>query len=63
MSLLSWLSGARISEAEIRSEIWKLGGRHRGSPLEGAIDELKADDLPAHQAQLLRACIRRLQAR
>ena len=61
MSLFSWLSGARVSDADVRAEIWRLGGRHLGSPLEGARTELKAPDLPAERASLLRACVRRLQ--
>ncbi|HZZ34660.1 MAG TPA: hypothetical protein VFE03_02970 [Caulobacteraceae bacterium] len=50
-----------MSEAEIRTEIWHLGTRHLGWPLEGALDELKAADLPARRASLLRACVRKLQ--
>jgi hypothetical protein len=59
MSLFSWLpSGA--TEAAIRSEIWSLGARHRGEPLEGALAELKASGLSAERAQLLNACVRQL---
>ncbi len=60
MSLLSWLRGASITEAEVRAEIWRLGGRHFGWPLEGALKELKAADLPIERAMLLRACVRKL---
>jgi hypothetical protein len=62
MSLTSWLFGPQITRAEVRSEIWKLGGRHLGRPLEGAIEELKAKDLPARRAMVLRACVRSLQS-
>ncbi|HEX3367374.1 hypothetical protein [Phenylobacterium sp.] len=59
MSLFSWLpTGA--SEAEVRSEVWSLGVRHRGEPLEGALSELKAGGLSSERAQLLQACVRKL---
>lgn len=62
MSLSSWFgTGVAISEAEVRAEIWRLGTRHLGWPLEGALDELKTPDLPPARAQLLRACVRKLQ--
>ena len=60
MSLSSWWRGGFPSEAEVRAEIWKLGTRHLGWPLEGALDELKAPDLAPARAQLLRACVREL---
>lgn len=62
MSLFSWFAGATVSEAEVRAEIWRLGTRHLGWPLEGALDELKAPDLSTARAQLLRACVRKLQS-
>jgi hypothetical protein len=59
MSLFSWLpSGA--SEADVRSEVWNLGVRHRGEPLAGALAELKAGGLSSERAQLLQACVRQL---
>jgi hypothetical protein len=59
MSLFSWLpSGA--SDADVRSEVWKLGVRHRGEPLQGALAELKAGGLSTERAQLLQACVRKL---
>jgi hypothetical protein len=61
MSLSSWFRSTLISEADVRAEIWRLGTRHLGWPLEGALDELKAPDLPVRQALLLRACVRKLQ--
>ena len=48
------------TEAEVRAEIWSLGARHLGRPLEGALDELKAPGLKAPRAHLLRACVREL---
>jgi hypothetical protein len=59
MSLFSWLpTGA--SEADVRSEVWNLGVRHRGEPLEGALAELKAGGLSSERTQLLQACVRKL---
>ncbi|WP_372786339.1 hypothetical protein [Phenylobacterium sp.] len=60
MSLFSWMTTGGVSEADVRSEVWKLGARHRGEPLAGAIEELKASDLSTERAQLLRACVRKL---
>ena len=60
MSLGSWWRSAMPSEAEVRAEIWSLGTRHLGRPLEGALDELKAPGLARARAQLLRACVREL---
>jgi hypothetical protein len=62
MGLLSWLKSVTVTDAEVRSEIWKLGGRHLGWPLEGALEELKAPGLPHGRALLLQACVRKLQA-
>lgn len=63
MGLFSWMGGAGgVSEADVRSEVWKLGARHLGEPLAGAIEELKAPDLSAERAQLLRACVRKLRS-
>jgi hypothetical protein len=61
MSFSSWLQSASISDADVRGEIWRLGGRHFGAPLEGALEELKADNIPPRQAGLLKACVRKLQ--
>jgi hypothetical protein len=63
MSLSSWIQNAPVSEAEVRSEIWRLGTQSLGRPLESALDELKAPDLPARRGRLLRACVRKLQRR
>jgi hypothetical protein len=61
MSLLSWFQSGGVSDAEIRAEIWRLGSRHQGWPLEGAQRELKVPGLAANRVVLLRACIRKLQ--
>ena len=61
MGIWSWLSRLGPDEAEVRSEIWRLGNRYRGEPLEGAREELKAPSLAPERAQLLRACVRRLE--
>ena len=63
MSFSSWLRGMAPSDAEVRAEIWSLGTRHLGWPLEGALDELKSRDISSTRAQLLRACVRELQRR
>ena len=63
MSLASWFRRIAPSEADIRAEIWSLGTRHRGQPLEGALDELKVSGLPAARVMLLRACVWKLQGR
>lgn len=63
MNLTSWFRSARVSQAEIRAEIWRLGTRHLGWPLEGALDELRAPDIAPARAELLRACVRELRSR
>ena len=62
MNLMSLLFRPSVADQEIRAEIWRLGSRHTGWPLEGAIAELKEPGLPAGRAVLLRACIQRLRA-
>jgi len=54
----SWF--ARVSDADIRAEIWGLGARHLGAPLDGALCELKDPGLSSERATLLRACVRKL---
>jgi len=63
MTLSSWWREVMPSEAAVRSEIWSLGARHRGSPLGGALGELKEANLTPARAQLLRACVRELRRR
>lgn len=62
MNPFAWLMGGGVDEAEIRAEIWKLGVRHIGWPLEGALEELQAPNLSTHRTLLLRACVRRLRS-
>jgi hypothetical protein len=62
VSLFSWLGSVAVSDQEVRSEIWRLGGRHLGFPLEGALKELNDPQIPRSRAELLRACVRKLQA-
>ena len=62
MNLREWFVGGAVTEAAVRAEIWSLGARHHGWPLEGAIDELAARDISNDRAALLRACVRKLQA-
>ena len=59
MNLFSWLP-SRVSEAEVRAEVWNLGVRHHGEPLAGALEELKTGQPSAERAQLLHACVRKL---
>jgi len=63
MSIGSWWRGAFPTDAEVRTEIWMLGTRHRGWPLDGALEELKAANLTPARTQLLRACVRDLERR
>ena len=60
MNLLALFRRPSTSDREVRAEIWRLGSRHHGWPLEGALRELEDPDLPAEEAQLLRACVRKL---
>ncbi|MFZ5720924.1 MAG: hypothetical protein ACOY5Y_15800 [Pseudomonadota bacterium] len=60
MTLATWLASRTIDNADIRAEIWNLGVRHYGAPLEGARQELAAPGLDPARAHLLRACIRQL---
>lgn len=62
MSFLSQFFQPSVPDQEVRAEIWRLGSRHRGAALEGALDELKAPGLPAARLQLLKACVRKLRA-
>lgn len=61
MSLVSWLRTIIPTDGEIRTEIWRLGTQHRGDPLKGALEELKAPGLRAGRVVLLRACVSKLQ--
>jgi len=63
MSLADWFRSASITEADVRLEIWRLGARHRGWPLEGAREELAQKDIASNRAALLRACVRSLESR
>lgn len=58
--LVSWLTRRPVEDADVRAEIWRLGTRHRGEPLAGAMAELKVADLPPARRALLRACVSRL---
>lgn len=61
MSLAAWFRGASVTDAAVRAEIWSLGSRHHGWPLEGAREELAAKDISDDRAALLRACVRKLE--
>lgn len=60
MGLLNWFSAVLPSAAEIRAEIWKLGVRHHGEPLEGAMQELREQGATPARTVLLRACVQQL---
>lgn len=60
MNLFSMIFRPAVSEAEVRAEIWRLGVRHVGWPLEGALEELRQPNLAPGRASLLRACIHKL---
>jgi hypothetical protein len=62
VSLSAWLSSASVTEAQIRAEIWSLGVRHHGWPLEGAREELAEKAIADDRAALLRACVRKLES-
>ena len=59
-NLLRLIFRPSVAKAEVRAEIWRLGARHRGWPLEGALAELKEPNLPVARAVLLRACVHQL---
>lgn len=60
MNVLSMIFRQTRADEEIRGEIWRLGVRHSGYPLEGALEELREADLSMDRAVLLRACVDRL---
>ncbi|MBJ7410085.1 MAG: hypothetical protein JHD15_06920 [Phenylobacterium sp.] len=60
MNLLSMIFRPGVADAEVRAEIWRLGVRHIGWPLEGALRELSEPNLPMDRAVLLRACVDKL---
>lgn len=57
-ALLQLIGIHHITAQEIRAETLFLGSRHQGRIVEGANLELKAPDLSAYRAALLRAVIR-----
>jgi len=62
VSLSTWfLSRAPVTDSEVRAEIWSLGARYMGAPLEGALEELAQPGLASERAKLLRACVRKMQ--
>ena len=60
MNLLGWLGAGGVTQAEVRAEVWRLGGRHRGEPLAGALQELTDPTISPARASLLRACVQQL---
>jgi hypothetical protein len=59
LNFREWFNGG-VSAAEVRAEVWRLGARHRGEPLRGALDELAGGDISPARSTLLRACVREL---
>ena len=55
---VAWLRSHWIPAAEVRAEIWALGGRHGGRVMEGARLEAKGPGLSPHRAMLLQAVLR-----
>ena len=56
--MLSELFGVPpVGAQRLRQEIFSLGGRHRGEPLAGALQELKDPDLSVGRKALLRAVV------
>ena len=49
-----------ISAAQVRLEIFSLGGRHQGDPLAGALRELQDGGLDEERRSLLRAVVAHL---
>ena len=60
MNVLALFRRSSSIDREVRAEIWRLVSRHHGWPLEGALRELKDPDLSPANAELLRACVRKL---
>jgi hypothetical protein len=56
VGLFGWLNSGGPTAAEVRAEVWKLGVRHHGEALQGALDEL-AGGVASPRAALLRACV------
>jgi hypothetical protein len=51
-----------VTAAQLRQEIFALGGRHMGDPLNGAIIELKDEALSYERRRLLDAVVAHLKA-
>jgi hypothetical protein len=62
VNFAAWFRGPAQGEAEVRAEIWRLGSRHLGWPLEGALEELQAPNISISRTLLLQACVRKLRA-
>ena len=50
------------NSSRLRREVFALGGRHRGDPLAGALQELQEEGLTAERRTLLRAVVNHLAA-
>lgn len=62
MNLFGWLRGQHPTAANLRMEIFALGGRHMGDPLKGALVELRAPGLSLQRSRLLHAVVRQLKS-
>jgi hypothetical protein len=60
MGLLDWFSSLGPSPAEVRAEVWRLGVRHHGYALDGAVKELADGVASPARAALLKACVQQL---
>ncbi len=62
MNLFGWLRSQQPTAANLRMEIFALGGRHMGEPLKGAQAELRAPGLSLQRMRLLQAVVRQLKS-
>jgi hypothetical protein len=60
MGMLNWIASLAPSPAEVRAEVWRLGVRHHGYALDGAMKELAEAPVSPARAALLRACVQHL---
>ena len=60
MGLFDWMSAQVPTPAAIRAEVWSLGVRHHGHPLEGALQELEDGPATPARTALLRACVQQM---
>jgi len=62
MRLGDLFGGFMVTDAEVRAEIWRLGVRSLGEPLQSALQELATPGVTAERSGLLRACVRKMRS-